>query len=75
MFTRFEMEHLKKCPECYARLKSEDAVCYVCRTKVGKADKHGIAKKPFDWKNYSVFFLSLVVFGIYMWLWNPTFKM
>jgi len=58
----------KKCPICSADLQIETTTCSWCNNKVGKIDKHGIAKKPFNWLSYLICLLAWAAFFIYVWL-------
>jgi hypothetical protein len=57
----------KKCYECLSELTLETRVCFSCGQKVGPADKNGIAKRPIDWKAYTVALLACLGFCYYMW--------
>ena len=55
----------KKCYDCFAHLPLNATVCNVCKKKVGKVNRHGIAEKPTDWKAYAIAaiaFVFLIVF-------------
>jgi len=62
-----QSQKLKKCPECFAYLPIDAQVCVSCKKKVGKIDKHGIAKKPVDWMSYVRCLLMWCLFCLYMW--------
>lgn len=49
----------KKCPYCSTTLGLHDTVCFSCKKKVRESNRHGIAKKPFDWMGYLLSFASL----------------
>jgi len=59
---------VKKCPECFTVLNLRDEECYNCGQKVEEPDERGIARKPFDYKAYSVAIVSWAVFFVYLWL-------
>lgn len=61
-----EFKH-KRCPECFAILKLDETRCAACKTKVGKVDHVGIAKRPFNWKAYLTFLVALAAFAGYIW--------
>ncbi len=55
----------KKCYECFTHLPLNATVCNVCKKKVGRVNRHGIAEKPTDWKAYiisGIAFLFLIAF-------------
>jgi hypothetical protein len=58
---------VKRCPYCSANLKNSETRCFSCNRKVGESDRHGIAKKPFDWKGYGMSLLATVAFIGFMW--------
>lgn len=37
------------------------------KKKVGNVNKHGIAKKPFDWLAYTICLIAWMGFGFYIW--------
>lgn len=57
----------KKCPYCSVNLGARETKCFSCHKPVGKANKHGVAEKPFDWKGYGLSILSVtaLIFFIY----------
>ena len=57
----------KRCPECFARLPLETDFCSACCQKVGDVNKYGLAKKPINWRGYSICLVSMLAFGIYIW--------
>lgn len=57
----------KKCPYCSVVLGGDDEICFSCRKKVGKANEHGIAEKPFDWMAYALSILSISGFAYFIW--------
>lgn len=59
---------VKKCPECFTVLGIRDTECFNCGQKVEEPDERGIAKKPVDYKGYSLAILAWVVFFVYLWL-------
>jgi hypothetical protein len=59
---------VKKCPECFTILGLNDVECFNCGQKVEGPDERGIAKKPFDYKGYSIAVTAWVVFFVYLWL-------
>jgi len=61
----------KKCWECFTHLPLNAAVCNVCKKKVGKVNRYGIAEKPTDWKAYIIAgfaILLLVAFVVKVFL-------
>jgi hypothetical protein len=44
----------KKCYECFTHLPLNATVCNVCKKKVGKVNRFGLAEKPTDWKAYTI---------------------
>ena len=57
----------KKCPYCYTHLPLDVKICFSCKKKVGKVEKHGMAKKPVDWISYIVCLIAWLGFFLYMW--------
>ncbi len=57
----------KRCPECFTYLTVDAKVCSSCKKKVGPVNKHGIAKKPFDWLTYTICLIAWLGFGFYIW--------
>jgi len=57
----------KKCPYCHVYLKLEDKRCFSCNRRVGRPNRVGIARKPFNWLAYLICFLSWLAFGLYVW--------
>jgi hypothetical protein len=49
----------KKCWECFTHLPLNATVCNVCKKKVGKVNRYGIAQKPTDWKAYTIAGIAL----------------
>ncbi len=60
-------ELTKKCPYCSVTLAKEDTQCFSCKRKVGKANEHGIAEKPFDWMGYGSAILSIIALIYFIW--------
>lgn len=58
---------IKRCPYCSTNLSIRETRCSACKRKVGEANKHGIAKKPFDWKGYGMSVLATIAFIGFMW--------
>jgi len=58
----------KICPFCFVPLATEAKTCFSCRKKVGKINKHGMAKKPINYWSYAVCFLIWIIFAFYV-LW------
>ena len=59
---------MKRCPECFVNLPFETAVCPWCNQKTkNRIDKHGYAKRPFNWAAYLSCFISWVVVVLYIW--------
>jgi hypothetical protein len=57
---------VKKCHSCNTPLTLDAKICYSCKRKVGKVDRHGIASKPTDWKGYTICIISWVIFIVYV---------
>ena len=57
----------KKCYECFTHLPLNATVCNVCKKKVGKVNRHGIAEKPTDWKAYAVAAIALSFLIAFFW--------
>lgn len=57
---------VKRCPECFVNLQIDATKCYSCKTRVGPVDRHGKAKKLFNWYAYGVCILAWVAFVIYI---------
>ncbi|CAN2040068.1 hypothetical protein GMMP15_1530031 [Candidatus Magnetomoraceae bacterium gMMP-15] len=62
----------KQCPHCSGYIPINASICEQCKKKVGKIDKWGYAKKPFDWKSYVLCFLSWL--GLFLYLERILFK-
>lgn len=69
-----ESEHIhhpiyknKRCPYCFTHLRLDATHCIDCKKKVGKIDKFGLAKKPFNYKAYLASLLWIIMLGIYIW--------
>lgn len=58
---------IKKCPECLAQLALDTDICFSCKQKVGGVDRYGKAKKPVDWKAYTICVLAWTFLGVYVW--------
>ena len=58
----------KKCPECFVYLKLDDEQCHHCKTRLGKVDKHGMAKRLVDWKAYLVCLIACSALALYLFL-------
>ena len=57
----------KRCPFCFTYIRLDATHCVSCKNKVGKIDKFGLAKKPFNYKAYLAALLWIVMLGIYIW--------
>lgn len=57
----------KKCPYCSVTLGMDVTQCHSCKAKVGKPDKYGIAKKPFDWMSHLLFVISFAGLIYFIW--------
>ncbi len=57
----------KKCPYCYTHLSLDAKICFSCKRKVGKVEKHGMAKIPVDWISYIVCLIAWLGFFLYIW--------
>jgi len=56
----------KKCPECYEYVPLTAAVCPQCKTRLGKAGRHGMADRPINWKAYIICFILWVILAFYI---------
>lgn len=61
------LKKYKRCPYCYTTLRLDATFCLECKKKIGKADKFGLAKKPFNIKTYLAAILWAILFFIYIW--------
>ena len=57
----------KKCPECYTYVPLRTDQCPSCKSRLGGVEKHGMAKRPTDWKSYIVAFIAWLTLGVYIW--------
>jgi hypothetical protein len=57
----------KKCPECYDFMPLSAKICPSCKTRVGRIDNTGMARRAFDWKAYSAAFIAILIFIVYIW--------
>lgn len=57
----------KKCPECLTLLPASAKVCTGCQRKVGPVNRYGMARRPVDWKGYTICLLAWAALGIYIW--------
>ena len=57
----------KRCPFCYEYMPLSATRCPACRKGVGEVEKHGMAKKAFDWKSYMVAFAAIAALSAYIW--------
>jgi hypothetical protein len=57
----------KRCPECFTYVELETTKCPKCKTRLGKVQKHGMAKRTIDWKSYFIFLAALLGFAAYIW--------
>ena len=57
----------KKCYECFTHLALNATVCNVCKKKVGKVNRHGIAEKPTDWKAYIIAGIAMFLLIGFFW--------
>jgi hypothetical protein len=57
---------VKRCPECSVNLPLDAKRCFFCNARVGKADKHGMARKTTNWISYLVCILSWTILIFYI---------
>jgi hypothetical protein len=57
----------KKCYECLTYLALDATTCHVCKKKVGRVDRNGIARKPIDWKSYISCAVALAALAVFIW--------
>jgi len=57
---------VKRCPECGVNLPLDARRCFFCHTRVGRADKHGMAIKATNWISYLVCILSWAILIFYI---------
>lgn len=57
---------VKRCPNCHINLPVDATRCYSCKTRVGKVDRHGKAKKTINWYSYVACIVSWGVFIFYL---------
>jgi RNA polymerase subunit RPABC4/transcription elongation factor Spt4 len=56
----------KKCPECYGYVPVKAEVCPLCKTRLGKVGKHGMAERTTNWKAYILCIIAWLIFFIYI---------
>jgi hypothetical protein len=56
---------IKRCPECFVSLPLDAKECFSCHAKVGRADKHGKARKGVNWVSYIMCIVSWAIFFAY----------
>lgn len=59
---------LKKCPYCNAYVKVEKRRCSECDARLGAVGRDGIARKPIDWRAYTVCILTWLGLFSYFWV-------
>ncbi|MDA8403469.1 MAG: hypothetical protein M0Z56_04625, partial [Desulfobacteraceae bacterium] len=52
---------VKRCPECFVNLPLNAKRCFSCHARVGRADKHGMARKATNWISYIVCIVSWTI--------------
>ena len=57
----------KRCPECFNYVSLETKKCPKCKTRLGKVEKFGMAKRTVDWTAYVIALVAIVGFGLYIW--------
>jgi len=57
----------KKCYECLTHIPINATVCNICKAKVGKVNKIGMAEKPVDVKAYLGFFIAAGALAYFVW--------
>jgi hypothetical protein len=58
----------KRCPECFINLPLDAKKCFSCRTRVGKVDKYGKARKSPNWTSYIICIISwAILIGYIQW--------
>jgi ribosomal protein L40E len=57
---------VKRCPECGVNLPLDARRCFSCHTRIGRADKHGMARKSINWVSYLVCIVSWAILIFYI---------
>jgi len=57
---------VKRCPECFINLPLDAKVCFSCRTRVGRVDKFGKARKAPNWISYIICIVSWAILIAYI---------
>jgi len=55
----------KKCHGCYTYVPIDAQICPSCKVRLGKVNRHGMAKPVTDWKAYVAFILAFAAFVIF----------
>jgi uncharacterized protein with PIN domain len=53
----------KRCPECFGYTELDAKRCPMCKTRLGKVQKHGMAKRTVNWNAYVVFLVAFLAFA------------
>ncbi len=66
--SREELKKLevKRCPDCLINLPIDARECYSCHAKVGKPDKHGLARRRGTWVSYVTCAVTWAIFLGYL---------
>jgi len=57
----------KRCPECLAKMPLSATKCPSCNQKLGEPDKHGLARKPFNWSAYLTTIILWIALIYFIW--------
>jgi len=57
---------VKRCPECFVNLPLDARRCFSCHARIGRADKHGMARKATNWVSYIVCIVSWTILILYI---------
>lgn len=57
---------VKRCPECFINLPIDAKRCYHCKTRVGRVDRNGKARKAVNWYSYLICAISWSAFIAYL---------
>jgi len=57
----------KKCYECLSHIPLNATECNICKAKVGKVNRIGMAEKPVDVKAYLGFVIAAAALAVFIW--------
>ena len=60
-------QNTKRCYNCHTHLPLHVKKCTYCGAKVLEVNEHGIAGKPFEWKNYAMSIISILALAAFIW--------